>query len=244
MIQGCLGCARVGAPGGVTIPSEVEFTLVLTIVLGLCVGAVVADVLFGPEQPATSSSGSHGHQWDPWRRWLHQGRESFAAFARWSREHAERGWVALTRSFPARQQGPSAPSADVLPPPVAPPLHPERVSSPRATFVGTRSEGWDDPRPLVEPPPTTVPASPDALTGTFPEPSTEVAEGTAPRSESGSSVATALRPSTEPGTVTIPRHVRVKAGAGLVLFTAVAGISLAMVILLVIGLAARALGGI
>src|SRR5687767_14121459 len=80
--HGCLGRARVSPPGGVTIPSEVEFTLVLTVVLGLCVGAVVADVLFGPEQPATSSSASNGDRWDPWRTWLRQGRQGLEALAR------------------------------------------------------------------------------------------------------------------------------------------------------------------
>jgi hypothetical protein len=45
------------------------FKLLLTVFLGLCIGAVVADLLFGPDQPATPSSDSLGQQWEPWRSW-------------------------------------------------------------------------------------------------------------------------------------------------------------------------------
>ncbi len=107
-----------------------EFTLVLTVVLGLCVGAVVADVLFGPEQPATSSSGSNGDQWDPWRRWWRRGREGLHAFGQWLRRSGERGWASVSRAFPDRRHG-GARNPEVVPPPVAPPLHPERTPAPR-----------------------------------------------------------------------------------------------------------------
>jgi hypothetical protein len=45
------------------------FKLLLTVFLGVCVGAVVADLLFGPDQPATPSSDSQGQHWEPWRSW-------------------------------------------------------------------------------------------------------------------------------------------------------------------------------
>jgi hypothetical protein len=46
------------------------FTVLLTVILGVCIGAVAADLLFGPEQPATPDASSNGERWDPWRRWL------------------------------------------------------------------------------------------------------------------------------------------------------------------------------
>jgi hypothetical protein len=45
------------------------FKLLLTVFLGLCIGAVVADQLFGPDQPAMPSSDSLGERWEPWRSW-------------------------------------------------------------------------------------------------------------------------------------------------------------------------------
>jgi hypothetical protein len=50
------------------------FTLLLTVILGVCIGAVAADLLFGPEQPATPIASSNGERWDPWRRWLRAAR--------------------------------------------------------------------------------------------------------------------------------------------------------------------------
>ena len=128
--QGRWGCVRVSGPGGVTIPSEVEFTLVLTVVLGLCVGAVVADVLFGPDQPATSSSGSNGDQWDPWRTWWRRGREGLHAFGRWLRRSGKGGWASVARAFPDRRHA-GARNPEVVPPPVAPPMRPGRTPAPR-----------------------------------------------------------------------------------------------------------------
>ena len=219
-------------------------------VLGLCVGAVVADVLFGPEQPATSSSGSNGDQWDPWRRWWRQGREGLGAFGIWLRRNGARGWEALSRSweslsrsFPARREG-SAPSPDVLPPPVAPPLHPERVPvPPPVAFVDTR------PEPVA-------PALPELRDlPDLPEPD-ELAElddpvplpllGPAAGAPGGTTAPTALRqrPATAPVAVTIPRAVRIRAGIGLVVFTALVGAGLAGVLLALVGLGLRTLGGI
>lgn len=64
------------------------FKLLLTVFLGVCVGAVVADLLFGPDQPATPDSGSQGQQWEPWRSWYasarRQSRRALAAITTWS----------------------------------------------------------------------------------------------------------------------------------------------------------------
>lgn len=133
-------------------------------VLGLCVGAVVADVLFGPEQPATSSSGSNGDQWDPWRRWWRRGREGLHAFGQWLHRSGERGWASVSRTFPDRRHG-GARNPEVVPPPVAPPLHPERTPAPRP--VAFEAPPTDEvlrgtmgplsstiPLPAPEPPPT------------------------------------------------------------------------------------------
>jgi outer membrane biosynthesis protein TonB len=69
------------------------FTLVVTVVLVIVVGAVMADLLYGPEQPATPGTASHGDQWEPWRSWyrslrewlarvLHDGRRTVPAVGR------------------------------------------------------------------------------------------------------------------------------------------------------------------
>ena len=42
------------------------FTLVVTLVLVVVVGAVLVDLLYGPEQPATPGALSDGAQWEPW----------------------------------------------------------------------------------------------------------------------------------------------------------------------------------
>ena len=117
-------------------------------VLGLCVGAVVADVLFGPEQPATSSSGSNGDQWDPWRTWWRRGREGLHAFGQWLRRSGERGWATVSRSFPDRRHA-GARNPEVVPPPVAPPLRPERAPTPRPVTFDAPPE--DALRGTVEP---------------------------------------------------------------------------------------------
>lgn len=137
------------------------FTLVLTVVLGLCVGAVVADVLFGPEQPATSSSGSHGEdRWDPWRRWLLNFRGFLGTLrpraqrlTRRGRDAAQHSWHALSRSFPEGRPDRKPPPLDVLPPPVAPPFHPRHAPEPSRTNGSTTT-------PLVEVPP--APPAPPA----------------------------------------------------------------------------------
>jgi hypothetical protein len=63
------------------------FKLLLTVFLGICVGAVVADLLFGPDQPATPNPDSQGQHWEPWRSWYlaarDQSRRALAAVLTW-----------------------------------------------------------------------------------------------------------------------------------------------------------------
>jgi hypothetical protein len=265
----------------------VEFTLVLTVVLGLCVGAVVADVLFGPEQPATSSSGSNGDQWDPWRRWLRQGREGLHAFGQWLRRSGERGWAAVARTFPDRRAD-GARNPDVLPPPAAPPLRPDRVPPPRPiTFADAPPEprvpptghvgapdaaaapGLDwledfDPSAAEGDPPRPAPAHADArephrapVPDRVPAPSGNGDAQHLPHDDerlprpagAGAGTITALRqrlasPVAPPVAVTIPRQVRMRAGIGLLIYTVVIGLAMAMTVLGTIGVAIKVLGGI
>jgi hypothetical protein len=67
------------------------FTLLLTVILGVCIGAVAADLLFGPEQPATPIASSNGERWDPWRRWLQ-------ATRRLTRQRVGRGMALAARA--------------------------------------------------------------------------------------------------------------------------------------------------
>jgi hypothetical protein len=62
--------AGVLSSSGVTIPSEVSALLLTVVILGLCVAAVVADLVGGPEQPATVSPRHHREYAGPWRNWL------------------------------------------------------------------------------------------------------------------------------------------------------------------------------
>jgi len=55
---------------GVTIPSEVSALLLTVVILGICVTAVVVDVLWGAKQPATDSVRSHRDYGAPWQEWL------------------------------------------------------------------------------------------------------------------------------------------------------------------------------
>ena len=156
--------ARGGEPsGGSTISSDV-FKLLLTVFLGVCVGAVVADLLFGPDQPATQTSESQGQHWEPWRSWYlsarRQSRRILAAIVAWAVTTAQavdrgarrlgRSAVAMVqlvpdslRSMQTRRQAVAernaaharhvahleavTPQHDLLPPPVAPPLHPSAL---------------------------------------------------------------------------------------------------------------------
>lgn len=221
----------------------------------------MADVLFGPEQPATSSAGSNGDRWDPWRRWLRQGREGLGSLVRRLRRSSERGWQAVSRSFPARHNGSAPPTSDIVPAPVAPPLHPERIRPRPAPFVETRPESlpdgsdrpdWSDPlglptpvplRDLPEPPdlpaplPVPVPPPPSSSDDLLP------AFGSA-RAPGGATAT--LHQAAEPVTtaITIPREVRIRAGLGLLAFTMLIGAGLAMLILLMIGLGIKVLGGV
>jgi hypothetical protein len=81
------------------------FKLLLTVFLGVCVGAVVADLLFGPDQPATPSADSTGQQWEPWRSWYRSARDHsrrvLAAVVAWTigtAEAVDRGARRLARS--------------------------------------------------------------------------------------------------------------------------------------------------
>jgi len=225
----------------------VEFTLVLTVVLGLCVGAVVADVLFGPEQPATSSSTSNGDQWDPWRRWWRQGREALGTFGIWLRKKGARGragvargWEGLSRSFPARREQ-SAPNPEVLPPPVAPPLHEDRLPvPPPIAFVDTR------PAPVLPEPVSPEPVLPDLRELAPPDDVDDLLPLLGPAGGGATTTGTALleRPAAAPVTITIPRAVRIRAGLGLLLYVALAGIGLAAVIVALVALGIKTLGGI
>jgi hypothetical protein len=139
------------------------FKLLLTVFLGVCVGAVVADLLFGPDQPATQTPESQGQHWEPWRSWYlsarRQSRRILAAVVAWTVATAQavdrgtrrlgRSAVAMVqlvpdslRSMQTRRQAVAernaaharhvahleavTPQHDLLPPPVAPPLHPSR----------------------------------------------------------------------------------------------------------------------
>jgi hypothetical protein len=136
----------------------------------------------------------------------------------------------VSQSFPSPREH-SAPNPEVLPPPVAPPLHEERLPVPRpVAFVDAPPE------------PAMAPTAPDlrdlAELDDDPVPLLGPADGT--------TAPTALRqrPATAPVAVTIPRAVRIRAGLGLLLFTTLAGAGLAGVLLVLIGLGIRTLGGI
>lgn len=62
--------AGVEGSSGITIPSEVSALLLTVVILGVCVAAVVADLVGGPEQPATTSARHHRDYGGPWKNWL------------------------------------------------------------------------------------------------------------------------------------------------------------------------------
>ena len=133
------------------------------------------------------------------------------------RRSGERGWSALARSFPAQRPHSDPPNLDILPPPVAPPRH-------------------EPPAPAPEPARPPVAAFVD-----------QRREGERPPAEGA--VATLTRPArpagpVQPMVVRYPIHARVKAGLGLILYVAIAGAALAVIVLLVTGLIARVAGQI
>lgn len=63
--------AGVEWSSGISIPSEVSALLLTVVILGVLVAAVVADLVGGPEQPATTSPRHHRDYEGPWKSWLH-----------------------------------------------------------------------------------------------------------------------------------------------------------------------------
>jgi hypothetical protein len=74
--DGSVGDGEGGPSVGVTIPSEVSALLLTVVILGVCVAAVVVDVLWESDQPATDAAGSHRDYGGPWLEWLRAARDS------------------------------------------------------------------------------------------------------------------------------------------------------------------------
>lgn len=144
-------------------------------------------------------------------------RQRAGVIGSWLRRSSERGWAALARFFPAQRRGSDAPPLDILPPPVAPPLH--TPPAPALEIAQPQVLAFVDQRLEVE----HQPAAGAIATLTRP---------------------TAAAEAVQPLVVQFPTRVRLKAGMGLVLYIAIAGAAIAVVVLMVAGLVARAAGQI
>ena len=143
----------------------------------------------------------------------------------------------MARSFPAQRHGSDLPPNDILPPPVAPPLHVPAASPQVAAFVDQPVEPNGD-NVLVGVGAGGNGPGPSAGSGAAPAPVLLRPPGpsTYPRSTSPTSA--------PPVAVAFPARVRLKAGLGLLVYVSLAGAVRAAILLVLAGIIARAVGGI